>query len=241
MDVSRYRVDTTEQVYLSYQRAGIGSRFLAVALDMIFQGIAFVLLLLAGASAGGFASFYTAFIILSAALLFFFYFILFEGFCKGRTPGKMIVRLRVIHADGRPLDWVGALGRNLFRLLDFLPALYGVGVVTMFVDGRDRRVGDIVMDTLVIHEPRRDKVSLNALRASLAPAAQVPRYPRYPLSEPEKVLLRDYFGRRAQFTPRARAHLSWRLALPLYDRFAVPYWYRTHPEDFLWRMWNENR
>ena len=81
---------------------------------------------------------------------------------NGQTPGKRLARLRVIRLDGRPVTLSESLIRNLVRLVDFLPAFYGVGVVTMFIHPQSRRLGDLAAGTLVVHE-RGKTVSLASL------------------------------------------------------------------------------
>jgi hypothetical protein len=80
------------------------------------------------------------------------YYIFFETLWDGQTPGKRRARLRVIRSDGLPIGFAEAAIRNLVRMVDFLPAYYGVGVVAMFVDGRSRRLGDLAAGTLVVRD-----------------------------------------------------------------------------------------
>lgn len=246
MEVSQWRIDTPEQVNLSFDVAGIGSRFLALALDMLFQALAFFLLLIAlsgaqRAMSAGAASWYTAFVIISAAVIFFVYFILFEGITRGRTPGKMICRLRVIRDDGRPLDWGGNLARNLLRLLDFLPVAYGVGLVSMFVSRDARRVGDIVAGTLVVHTPKVRKASLMELQRAAALPPQNVQVSRFPLKESELSLVRDLLAREKLLDKKSFHALCWQISQPLFDKFLIPPHMRYDCQGFLRMLWEENR
>ncbi|MDR0381469.1 MAG: RDD family protein [Oscillospiraceae bacterium] len=244
MDSTRLHVDTPEQVTLSFELAGLGSRCLALALDMLFQSLAFLLLFLGFLAAGIYlpegASLYTAFLIIAAALLFFVYFIVFEGILHGRTPGKIICKLRVIRRDGRPLGWAGAAVRNLFRLLDFLPLLYAVGVFTMFLSAESRRVGDFAAGTVVVRDTRARAASLSALRAAARTGAPG-RLSRYPLRESERALVRDLLSRRAQMNRRTFEILCRRVAQPLFEKFHIPPQNRVNHEGFLRMLWEENQ
>ena len=80
------------------------------------------------------------------------YFIFFEVIWSGQTPGKRIVRLRVVRSNGLPIAAGEAMIRNVVRIVDSIPVGYGVGLVAMFADGQSRRLGDIAAGTLVIRE-----------------------------------------------------------------------------------------
>ena len=250
MNMDNWNIDTPEQVHLSFELAGIGSRFLALALDMLFQIVTAVLLLILAFGLEvsiDFApsSWMAAAVIIALAGIFFVYFILFEGFTHGRTPGKMICGLRVIRDDGRPLDWSGTLARNLIRLIDFLPVFYGVGVVSMFLSGQSRRVGDIVAGTLVTCEPRGRSIKAPLASYNDTLAGGVPQATRqasrYPLREEELALVRDVLTRGPEMKQAVRLTLCWQVAQPLYEKFMIPHEYRQNCEDFLRMLWEENR
>src|SRR5579862_4076140 len=80
------------------------------------------------------------------------YYAIFEALWKGQTPGKRWAGIRVIKDSGRPINAFEAIARNLVRAVDFLPLFYGVGVITMLLNAKNRRLGDYVAGTLVVHE-----------------------------------------------------------------------------------------
>ena len=80
------------------------------------------------------------------------YFALFEAFSNGRTPGKRVAKIRVIHQSGRGINFVEALARNLVRYVDGLPSFYAVGIVVIFLSRRNQRLGDMVAGTLVVRD-----------------------------------------------------------------------------------------
>lgn len=82
------------------------------------------------------------------------YPVLFEVLWNGQTPGKRALGLRVIAADGAPVGWMASFARTLLRTVDFLPFFYGIGLATCYADPWNRRLGDLVARTLVIHDPR---------------------------------------------------------------------------------------
>ena len=92
--------------------------------------------------------------IISLFLIFAGYFILFEWLWNGQTPGKRWLKLRVIRDDGRPLTLWEAIARNLLRIADAAPGfvlpVYSVGLIVIFLSGRDQRLGDMFAGTVVV-------------------------------------------------------------------------------------------
>src|SRR5690242_5346487 len=104
-------IETPEQVTLEFPLAGVGSRFLALALDTLIQfGLGALLGILAivvywGVLGGAVRArpwVLAAFVIL-AFLFQFGYFAFFEAIWNGQTPGKRRLHLRVIRDSGRPI------------------------------------------------------------------------------------------------------------------------------------------
>jgi uncharacterized RDD family membrane protein YckC len=155
--------------------AGIGSRFVALLIDHAIQLTPYVLLLIAAlvfAGSGNSAQvakgteemdtlgkWFIAALIFINFLWWWGYFALFEAYWRGQTPGKRIMKLRVIKDSGRQITLFEALARNLLRFVDFLPQLYLVGVITMLCNRKNKRLGDLAAGTLVVHElPAEDRL-----------------------------------------------------------------------------------
>ena len=85
-------------------------------------------------------------------LVFFGYDVLFEVRSRGRTLGKRWTGLRVVRTGGQPVTFVPSCVRNVMRLVDILPAFYGIGMLSIFVTGRNQRLGDLAAGTLVVRE-----------------------------------------------------------------------------------------
>src|SRR3984957_16142062 len=69
---------------------------------------------------------------------------------QGRTPGKRMAGVRVLSRDGGPPSTVALLLRNLFRLIDSLPATYLLGLMTCFLTANRVRIGDMAAGTLLV-------------------------------------------------------------------------------------------
>ena len=142
----------------------MGSRFIAILVDtliLIAAAVVFFLVLSIVISAVGvFGGTSANWVVGISALLVFVlvwgYFALFEAFGNGRTPGKHVAKIRVIHQSGRGINFVEALARNLVRYVDYLPGVYGVGIVAIFMSRRNQRLGDMVAGTLVVRDREVD-------------------------------------------------------------------------------------
>src|SRR5687768_5184150 len=155
-------IHTPENVAFGYQVAGIGSRFLAAMVDtsiiLLLQFVVLATFIAILSASGGdisvnqLAPWIIAVLGLVAFLFFWGYYIFFEMLWNGQSPGKRWVGLRVIRADGTPITLSESFIRNLARIIDFLPAAYGVGIVTMFIDKQSRRLGDLAAGTLVVQD-----------------------------------------------------------------------------------------
>lgn len=99
------------------------------------------------------------------------YPVFFEVYREGRTPGKQVLGIKVIHDNGTPVGWSSSLVRNILRVVDFLPTLFGAAVVTMVADQRFRRIGDIAAGTLVVYQPGDRPVRDIGQAVALAPPA----------------------------------------------------------------------
>jgi uncharacterized RDD family membrane protein YckC len=221
-----YTVLTPERVSLQYDIAGVGSRCAAALVDTIIQFISLSVVLIGLAAAlaatqgpGDFGTRGSGALLIGLFALAIFlvtsgYFMLFEIVWSGQTPGKRLVGLRVMRENGYPIRPIDAVIRNLVRIVDWLPGVYGVGVLTMLLNKRSKRLGDFASGTIVVREGARAPGAL--------PASPVDGMPRYSLSNSDATLVRDFLLRRTGMHPRARAEFAQRLATSLAQRYGLP-------------------
>lgn len=152
MDTDRIEISTPEGLNLEMTLAGLGSRSAAAIVDtLIMVGLALPILLPFRDGSG------VVIRIIQIAvpfLLFFGYHLVFETIGRRQSPGKRIMGLRIVRGDGAPTSTVDSLIRNLVRLVDFLPALYLIGIVTLFFTSRNQRLGDLAAGVVVVTEPK---------------------------------------------------------------------------------------
>jgi uncharacterized RDD family membrane protein YckC len=247
-------IATPELVAIEFPLAGIGSRFVAVLLDYLLQAAAVIILtiifalLLSGTSGGGGArsaaadnlstKWAIAIVIAIPFLLEWAYFALFEAFWHGQTPGKRIMKIRVIQQTGRPVSLFESLGRNLVRIVDWLPSFYVIGVISMFVTKRQQRLGDLIAGTLVVHE-RPLEAPLESIGSSRtftsavfqpSAVAPPPRVSQLPTDAVARLTMADlqtlehYLSRRLDVPMETRAMLAARISQNISQKMncAVP-------------------
>ncbi|MGE5549933.1 MAG: RDD family protein [Bacteroidota bacterium] len=222
---AQVEVVTPESVSFTYEAAGIGSRFLALLVDHLIESFFFLAILIAVSALGWADNRYMMLLILSGmTLVYVGYFILFEILWDGQTPGKRLMRLRVVREGGYGLTALEAILRNLVRVVDFLPVFYGVGLASMFLSRKSRRLGDYAGGTVVVKD-----------RGSVAPGLQRAADPRILeefaaeeqallrvkaglLSGEELRVMREFLTRRAGITLENRRNLAGKLVFALLSR-----------------------
>ena len=201
---TRYQVETPEGIDLILRPAGLVPRALAFAIDLLIRGallaVLFAVLALLGQFGMG----------LGTILLFlvtWWYMVLFEVLNQGRSPGKQLMGLRVIHDDGTPIGWAASLTRNLLRFVDMLPFAYSLGILSCLNHPAFKRLGDIAAGTLVVY---RD----NAPSAPKLPAAEAWRAP-FSMDLSEQRALLGFAERAEALSSARRLELAGILAEPL--------------------------
>jgi uncharacterized RDD family membrane protein YckC len=267
-------IETPERVPLEFALASIGNRFLAVAIDHFIQYLSIILIAWLFLSVAGIGSseiteapdrlltempkWTIAILIIVLFLVFAGYFIAFEWLWNGQTPGKRLLRLRVIRDDGRPLTLWEAIARNLLRICDaapgFIVPVYSVGLIVIFLSGRDQRLGDIFAGTVVVRESsdeaptfaetfstRLTDIAFTRVQKPTGIVANVSI-----LTEREIEVVESFLRRRWDLTDRQRVWMAWRIALPLMYKLKPGYdlenfTYEGFLEDILHRFHAKQR
>jgi uncharacterized RDD family membrane protein YckC len=213
-------VRTPESIAFSYELAGLGSRFLAVAVDIGIQnlvmfGIIWALIYLAAHLTGAVrnvpvptrieTNLGIALIITIVFIVYFGYFIAFETFWNGQTPGKKLMGLRVVRDGGYPADFASIAVRNLIRVGEFVAGLYAISAVATVISPENKRLGDMAAGTIVVRDARA---------ARLADLTQESSDTSHPLmlSPQERGLIDQFVARRAGMAPRNRAQMASQIA-----------------------------
>ena len=144
-----YTVNTPEGIDLQLSPAGPMPRMLAWMIDslirIVIYVITFILLAFLGSTGMGIA-------LIITFVVEWFYPVYFELFKNGQTPGKKSLNLYVVQENGSPVTPSASMIRNLLRFVDFLPLFYGFALVSMLLNRRFQRMGDLVAGTVVLYK-----------------------------------------------------------------------------------------
>lgn len=164
-----YKVVTPENVELDYEVAGIGSRFLALAIDTTIQWLLIIGILsslnmlklsnLRSEITHWSTSLAGSLLIGLLLLILIGYFVILETALNGQTLGKKLINIRVRKEGGYAPSFWDILLRNVIRMADFLPFFYGIGFITMFINKKAKRLGDYAAGTIVVKELPRCKIN----------------------------------------------------------------------------------
>jgi uncharacterized RDD family membrane protein YckC len=256
-------IETPEQVDLHLPIAGIGSRFLAILADTIVQFIALVVLFLALAlfgfwmdrhpssaaarSPGLGEKWAIALIVFFFFLLYWGYFSLFEAFWNGQTPGKRFFKIRVIKDSGRQITLFESLARNLLRVVD-MQLGYLVGVIAILCNREQKRLGDFVAGTIVVHD-RTVEQPVTAHNSRTFTEALYRETPVVERLRPDTVdlpadaiarlgpqdlhVIETFLGRVLDLALSTRDEMALRIATRMAQKMAIPLPEGLRPETFL--------
>jgi len=243
-------IETPERVPLAFALASIGNRFLAVAIDHFIQYFVIFVVAWVFLSVSGIGNIETlenseffqempkwtiAVMIIVLFLIFAGYFIFFEWLWNGQTPGKRLLKLRVIREDGRPITLWEAMARNLLRIFDAVPGfvlpVYSIGLITIFLSNRDQRIGDMFAGTVVVRErtdeaPTFQETFSNPISDAAFRRVQKPTVFQADvnsITESEIEVAESFLRRRWDLTERQRLWMAWRVALPLMYKIKPSY------------------
>ena len=249
-----FTVETPDHIELQFQLAGIGKRFLAYLIDRLIQfGLIFALfivislILFAGNKLVAvtdviykmrqvLGQWIIAGAILVYGVLSLGYFILFEYIWSGSTPGKRSQHIRVIRTDGAPISFLEAAVRNILRAVDILADIYPLGLVVMFIDARNRRLGDIAAGTLVVTESEsRLRLAGNSAHSLDADDQQL-RMVVATMTSGDYQLVRKFLARRGALDAEYRQQLAQEIVDRIFNKSSVMVKPSNDIESFLERI-----
>lgn len=204
-------IATPEGVELHMVLAGAGSRASAAILDTLVKGAVFVAVALLLSAVRASDSVAAIVLIILGFLLLFVYDVLFEVLGSGRTPGKRWSGLRVVRAGGRPIGAGASAVRNVLRIIDILPGVYSIGLLSLAFTKRNQRLGDLAAGTLVLRE-RTDLGPTASLGGLESVAGAVAEWDVTQVTPQDLATVRQFLARRDGLAAPARSRLAAQLA-----------------------------
>lgn len=235
-------VVTPENVTITYELAGPGSRTAAYMLDWLIQAAVFIILGFAWAKIADLigvmntgqanisllGDIWIGVAIFGSFLIYSGYFIYFETVWNGQTPGKKKIGIRVVREGGAPVDFSSTTVRNIIRLLEFGFGMYVLSLLFIFFSPKYKRLGDYAAGTIVVKER-----APNAVKASAINVTQVRKYSADTreaalmvnvnlLNREEIEAAKRFTQRRTQLKPDMQEELAKQLAQPIMQRLGMP-------------------
>ena len=224
-------IETPEQIDISFQKAGIGSRFYAALIDtLVLALIVFIgfyvkwnFISELGDTLGNWLGALGGILVFA---LFWGYYMVFEVTTNGQSLGKQALGLRVIKDGGYPISFSDSAIRNLVRVVDFLPFFYGAGLMAMLMTSDWKRLGDLAAGTLVVKTARTD-LKLTGVRSKAEASAlnispQVYDYAAWIrpelVTENELRTIQEYLARRGTLPKFRRSELARTIANPIIEK-----------------------
>jgi uncharacterized RDD family membrane protein YckC len=211
-------VDTPEHLAFKTRIGGPGRRMFAWVIDFFVRAAIWVAILIivslifGSVDLGGVAQ---AVIFVSMFVIDWFYFVVCEILSGGRSPGKMVMKLRVVRPNGLPVTWVQSILRNFLRAADlalFPPYYLMLGPMIMVFDPKFRRLGDFVAGTIVVIEESTAVASRHAVPPDPELVAELPA--TLPLDRGDLEAL-ELFVNREHMSDARREELA-EIVAPLY-------------------------
>lgn len=173
--MDNFQIETAQNVNIVQNVAGVGDRILAYLVDIIILGI-YVIIMVILFSWLDMSDEYNFIVGMTIGLPLFLYHLLFEMFWNGQSPGKYVMKLRVVKVDGSKPAFSNYLIRWLLRIVDVSLTSGALALVTILLNGKGQRLGDIAATTTVISE--KPSVFLSQTLLVEIPEDYQPVYPQ---------------------------------------------------------------
>jgi len=156
-------IETTQHVHINYEVAGIGDRIFAYFIDAILLFVYSLVVFtiwsnIFGETNGEEVLNNIWLLILLISIPSLLYRVTFEIVWNGYTIGKKLIGIRVVKTDGSRAGISSYLLRWLIGLFEIGVTSGSVALVTILINGKGQRLGDMAGGTCVIKERRNMKL-----------------------------------------------------------------------------------
>jgi uncharacterized RDD family membrane protein YckC len=218
------RIQTSQNIEVEYQLAGIGDRLVAYLVDVAIYLAYFFVVSLSNQALGFLHYPLLAFL---ACLPLLFYSLLCETFMNGQTVGKKAKNIQVISLDGGQASFGQYLARWVFSLVDILSNFGMIAVIMISLSEKNQRLGDKVAGTTVIRTYA--KTTMRDTIFEETPDIYQPLYPGVALlNERDIALVREVLTRNRKMP-------NYSMVIKTADKIKAVLNLQTNhePEDFL--------
>ncbi|NLD46210.1 MAG: RDD family protein [Clostridiaceae bacterium] len=225
---------TPENVHVEYEVAGLGSRFIALFIDSIIQMLMLAIIsviiivgesgavenFVADAVLGTINSIVVTISLIVLFLILFGYYIFFEMVLKGQSPGKKIMKLRVIKQTGEPINILDSFMRNFFRIVYMVPLLHLLEALLVVLSKNYKRIGDFAANTIVVKIRKDEKLVTieDVLESTYVNDKQEEAVNIFPVTNSEYAVLKEFLERKDNLGSRTSV-LTYKLNRYFSDKF----------------------
>ncbi len=176
--MDNFQIETAQNVSIYQNVAGIGERILAFLIDFLVIVAYWILSIFLIAAFDVDTNDQWEFIsfIMILGLPVFLYHLFFETFWDGRSLGKSAMKLRVVKLDGSKPGFGSYFVRWIMRIVDISLMSGALATVTILLNEKGQRLGDMAAGTTVISEKKKARLS-DTLLVDI-PEDYVPLYPQ---------------------------------------------------------------
>ncbi|MBT8270453.1 MAG: RDD family protein [Bacteroidia bacterium] len=193
------QINTTQNVNINFTAASVGERILAYAIDWLIKIAYIIVIYQILFNLLGFEKIFSEldnWSIIAIFLLFYLpvmvYTLLFEALLDGQTPGKRIMRIKVVKIDGYQASLADFVIRWFFRIVDMNILSGVVALIAIVVSPKNQRLGDITAGTAVIS--LKNDVGINHTILEDIGTDYQPTYPNViRLSDNDARIIKDTF------------------------------------------------
>ncbi len=176
--MDNFQIETAQNITIHQNVANITTRIGSFLIDVLII-VAYYIVVILFSSLLNLITYKFSFVTIILIFPVLFYSLIFETFMNGQTPGKYFNKLRVVRLDGRKPTFGSYLIRWLLRIIDITLFSGSVAVVTILLNGKGQRLGDIAASTTVISE--RKRVQLSDTLINSIPDNHIPTFPQVTL------------------------------------------------------------
>jgi uncharacterized RDD family membrane protein YckC len=190
--MDNFQIETAQNVSIRQNVANVSTRIGSFLIDGLVITAYYVLIIVILSALDLNTSFDMSIMWVLMGLPVFFYSLLFETFMNGQTPGKYVNKIRVVKIDGSKPTFGSYLLRWVLRFVDISISTGSVALLTILLNGKGQRLGDLAAGTTVISEKKRIGIH-NTLTIDLAEDYQ-PTFPQVTmLSDKDVQTIKELF------------------------------------------------
>lgn len=193
------QINTTQNVNINFTAASVGERILAWGIDWLIKiayGIVIYQIMFKLFKIDEFIEDMDFWSQIAIVLVFYlpviFYTLLFETLLDGQTPGKRIIKIKVVKIDGYQAALSDFIIRWIFRIVDLNMMSGVVALIAIITSPKNQRLGDMTAGTSVI--TLKNNVNINHTILEDLKQDYVPTYPSViRLSDNDARIIKDTF------------------------------------------------